>query len=228
MKKYKDIIGYEIKCKTREECDNVLRTLDKLGAKWNDSMLLLDYRPSVPCNLYTDPNGIMFARITYVSEHDYRKITAEEFIKEVTENRNIVIYQNDNSVFAVEKINGKVARTAEARCCPGDTFNFDVGAELAFERLIGELPPLKEPMKIVKQKKYKVGDKVKIRKWEDMKKEYGVNSSGSILCEARFVSGMGKYCGKILEISEVKADGTYRMKTGTWNFSSDMFEGKLV
>ncbi len=30
--------------------------------------------------------------------------------------------------------------------------------------------------------RYKVGDKVKIKTWEDMEKEYGLNSAGQIKC----------------------------------------------
>jgi hypothetical protein len=34
--------------------------------------------------------------------------------------------------------NGKVVKTAEAKCCPEDTFDFNVGAKLAVDRLIGK------------------------------------------------------------------------------------------
>lgn len=44
----------------------------------------------------------------------------------------IVIYRKDQSVIALDKTTGK---TAEARCNPADTFNFETDAKLAFERL---------------------------------------------------------------------------------------------
>ena len=45
----------------------------------------------------------------------------------------IVIYQNGQSVFALDKNTGT---KAEAKCSPDDTFNFYTGAQLAFERLM--------------------------------------------------------------------------------------------
>lgn len=44
----------------------------------------------------------------------------------------IVIYRKDQSVITLDKTTGK---TAIARCCPKDTFNFKTGAKLAFEKL---------------------------------------------------------------------------------------------
>ena len=49
----------------------------------------------------------------------------------------IVIYQNGNKVVAKNTANGK---TAEARCNPSDDFDFNIGAKLAFERLVNSEP----------------------------------------------------------------------------------------
>lgn len=54
-----------------------------------------------------------------------------ELIKEKSR-KPIVIYRKGNEVIAVDKKTGK---KAIARCCPEDTFNFETGAKLAFERL---------------------------------------------------------------------------------------------
>lgn len=51
-----------------------------------------------------------------------------ELIKDET----IVIYRKDNEVIALDKRTGK---KAVAKCSPDDTFNFDTGVKLAFERL---------------------------------------------------------------------------------------------
>jgi hypothetical protein len=48
-------------------------------------------------------------------------------------NETIVIYRKDNDVIALDKRTGK---KAIAKCSPEDTFDFNVGAKLAFERLM--------------------------------------------------------------------------------------------
>lgn len=56
--------------------------------------------------------------------------------------------------------------------------------------------------------KYKVGEKVKVKTWEEMAKEYQVDSVGDIkigTCEPFFVKGMKKFCGKTVTIKKVYA-----------------------
>ena len=48
-------------------------------------------------------------------------------------NETIVIYRKDNEVIALDKRTGK---KAIAKCSPEDTFDFNIGAKLAFERLM--------------------------------------------------------------------------------------------
>ena len=48
-------------------------------------------------------------------------------------NETIVIYRKDREVIAVDKVTGD---KAIAKCSPEDTFDFNVGAKLAFERLM--------------------------------------------------------------------------------------------
>ncbi len=72
--------------------------------------------------------------------------------------------------------------------------------------------------------KYKVGDKVRVRSWEDMEKEFGLDEEGCICMNAlRFAKGMKIYCGKIVEIVEVKED-SYRVIGNCWQWTDDMFE----
>ena len=78
-------------------------------------------------------------------------------------------------------------------------------------------------------KRYKVGDIVQIRQWDDMVKEFGVNSYGSIRCNnyCSFVGEMEKYCGKKLRIDTIKNLGNtyyYIMTAIPWTFTSEMFE----
>ena len=81
-------------------------------------------------------------------------------------------------------------------------------------------------------KRYKVGDIVQIRQWDDMVKEFGVNSYGSIRsirCNnyCSFVGEMEKYCGKKLRIDAIKNLGNtyyYIMTAIPWTFTSEIFE----
>lgn len=53
-------------------------------------------------------------------------------------------------------------------------------------------------------KRYKVGDIVQIRQWDDMVKEFGVNYYGAIRCNnCGFVREMKKYCGQKLRIRAI-------------------------
>ena len=78
---------------------------------------------------------------------------------------------------------------------------------------------------------YKVGDKVKVRTWEDMKKEFGLDCFYNIKCRCTFLEDMKEYCGKIVTIksSRNSADDKYRIygikeDGGWWSWSNDMFE----
>ena len=72
--------------------------------------------------------------------------------------------------------------------------------------------------------KYKVGDKVTIRQWDDMKKEFGLNTVGIIACKAKFTNSMREFCGKTIVIDEVLHSGNYKIKNVNWVWSDDMFE----
>lgn len=51
--------------------------------------------------------------------------------------------------------------------------------------------------------KFKVGDKVRIRNWESMEKEFGLNWRGDINCPVLFLKGMKEYCGTIQTITAI-------------------------
>lgn len=72
--------------------------------------------------------------------------------------------------------------------------------------------------------KYNVGDKVRIRAWKDMAREYGM-SGGSIKIPQSFVPEMRKYCGKVMTIASNRYD-CYSLKEDLdgWAFSEEMFE----
>lgn len=51
-----------------------------------------------------------------------------------------------------------------------------------------------------------VGDRVRIREWDDMAKEFGIDEDGDIKTECFFTKDMKKHCGEIVTISCVVKD----------------------
>ena len=80
---------------------------------------------------------------------------------------------------------------------------------------------------------YKVGDKIKIKTWEEMEKEFGFgnNNKTIITCSGLFNSTMEKEIeelktNRILTVKEVEINHRYRMKERTseiaWTWSDDI------
>jgi len=69
---------------------------------------------------------------------------------------------------------------------------------------------------------YKVGDKIKIREWDDMEKEFGLDFAGDIDCRCTFTRNMKKYCGKTMKILKIKPSGNYTVEGSIYTFSDDM------
>lgn len=77
--------------------------------------------------------------------------------------------------------------------------------------------------------KYKVGDKVLIRQWDDMANMRSkLNSIGDIedVGGCYFTRDMRKFCGSTLIIENVSTR-VYRMKGNRWNWTDDMIERKV-
>lgn len=77
--------------------------------------------------------------------------------------------------------------------------------------------------------KFKVGDKVRIRTWEDMEKEFGVDGDGDIKCYKLFVKNMKHLCGRLATITGFKGENIlldFDDTTGKtdWKYSADMIE----
>lgn len=128
-------------------------------------------------------------------------------------------------------------RKGVAKCNPDDKFNLAFGTALAVARAYGdketEAKLLAEPVEPVKEKpKFKVGELVRIRQWDDMAKEFGVDDDGSIMCHCNFTEGMRPLCGKYAEIVrlngslvELKFFNCDDLNT-SWGYSTDMI-GKV-
>ena len=143
-------------------------------------------------------------------------------------NETIVIYRDGNKVTTLDKSTGK---KAIARCNPADEFDFHIGAKLAFSRLMGESEEnQQDKLKIVKCDRYEVRDKVLIRDWDAMVKEFGLDSDGDIRSKCPFVTSMSKFCNRIITIGRITIGGNYNMleDCDNYNFSSDTIVGKVV
>lgn len=75
--------------------------------------------------------------------------------------------------------------------------------------------------------KYKVGDKVRVREWQDMAKEYSVDGNGNIIGIGIyfFAKSMKKLCGKTVTIKKVHSYG-YEINeiNDAYSFTDEMFE----
>lgn len=69
--------------------------------------------------------------------------------------------------------------------------------------------------------KMNIAVRVKIKEWEDMEIEFGLDEYGEIDCLFSFTSAMREHCGKML-IVEIDDDGSFRYDN--WVFSRDMYE----
>ena len=82
--------------------------------------------------------------------------------------------------------------------------------------------------KIVKCDHYEVGDKVLIRDWDDMEREFGLDRDGDIRCTPCFSTKMKKFCNKIITVCGVDKDGDCYIEGEGWTFSRCMIAGKVV
>ena len=66
---------------------------------------------------------------------------------------------------------------------------------------------------------------MKVRAWDDMEKEFGLDADGDIKCRCRFTKGMRDSCGKIAQIESVSPHiEAYYIKEDYHAFTDDMLE----
>ena len=111
-------------------------------------------------------------------------------------NETIVIYRKDNEVVSLDKRTGK---KAIAKCSPEDTFDFNIGAKLAFDRLINSnknTTVLGNGFKEV-NRHAKIGEYIKI---VDAFLPYGHYKNGDILQIVDDTHGYARYGHKPNEV----------------------------
>ena len=212
-----------ITCKTEAEYKELMKALEKDGYKWNNRQSLTSdnvyhrYGEDTVVRLY--PNKL----VTFADRDFYERdcgvksfIPAKEYIGKNT----LVIYRNGNVVTAVNKAAGE---TGIAKCSPSDEFDFKVGAAIALARLLAKDHNAADNKDVKTEwkkllgiedspaKKYtdadrnfRVGDRVVVREWDDMVKEYGTSKWGDIAKDSHFTSGMKNLCGRTATVTAVK------------------------
>lgn len=83
--------------------------------------------------------------------------------------------------------------------------------------------------------KFKIGDRVQFKSWEEMEEEFGLNYYGDIKTHCTFVSRMNNLCGTYATIDEILKDEIVRLKNFSileidgdanicWEYSLDMLK----
>lgn len=71
--------------------------------------------------------------------------------------------------------------------------------------------------------RFNVGDTVRIRQWDDMEREFGLDLDGCIDCQHTFISDMKDLCGLTFQIADEVNNGTIGRIRG-FTISEDMVE----
>ena len=178
-------------------------------------------------------NGLIYAEtITPTCGKGEKYHVLEKYFELVEDKQNITHIINKNAV--IVKLGD--GREGVAKCSPADKFNLAFGTALAVARAYGdketEAKLLAEPSEPVKEKpKFKVGELVRIRQWDDMVKEFGTRATGSVNCRCLFTESMKPLCGKYAEIKDLRVDGIVFLRffncddlSTCWSYSTDMIE----
>ena len=172
--------GVSVKCETETEVKIVLKTCENLNIKWIEGQTATKcyLKKGYPKIINIDSNGISTCHVNDHYASRYSLCTVNDFIENlVPPKQEIHITRKENKVHAILKENGKVVKRTVAKCHPEDEFDFKVGSRIAYDRLFEK----DENVETNKSKhEFKVGDKVRIRQWDDMAEEFGVDKDGDV------------------------------------------------
>ena len=214
-----------IKCKTIEEAKKVLQLIEDRHpeVRWGGGEKPTEFYPweqnmsITECWIRVSENSIFYTTPdTSISDLWVNATSAKRFLRK--SNTSIHIYQRGKAVIAHESETG---REGIAKCSPNDKFDFSVGARIALLRLFGEEVP--DSLTGKEKEEFKVGDRVIIRDWDDMEKEFGLNSLGSIKCKCGFTADMKKLCGKVAQIKSFDKFDNRVVRLEFENFTKDTY-----
>lgn len=181
-------------------------------------------------------NGDIYVKTLTPEEYEGRVFDVDESYFDLMDSNQIQKHIVNKNTAVVILQDG---RKGVAKCNPADKFSPAFGTALAVARAYGdketEAKLLAEPSEPVKEEpKFKVGELVRIRQWDDMEKEFGINRAGIILTRHGFVVNMKPLCGKYAEIVGLEENDKVGLKffnckgledlTEFYLFDTDMIE----
>ena len=169
-----------------------------------------------------------------------KEFTADDFLDK---SPHIVIFRRDREVIAKDVATGN---EGVAKCSPDDEFCFKTGASIALARLMAKTPealnhdvkdewikvlgltPVEKRVFTDADRNFKPGDRVVVRDWDDMEKEYGATEYGTIHCRFGFTDDMCHLCGRTATVTDanmgyIKVNFDDKSGDTDWSYSSDMF-----
>ena len=185
---------------------------------------------------YFDERGVYLVierdELTFIEVDEFKHsdkkgktvVSADEFLRK-SKNPSIVIFRRDRNVIAKNVATGD---EGIAKCSPDDDFVFKTGASIALARLMAKTPealnhdvkdewikvlgltPVEKKVYTDEDRNFKVGDRVVVRDWDDMEKEYGVNKWGDIAKDSQFTSNMKNLCGRTATVTAVKEGFSFK------------------
>lgn len=75
--------------------------------------------------------------------------------------------------------------------------------------------------------KFKVGDLVEFKSWEEMESEFGLDTDGAIMTKINFVDSMQYLCGRKVKVKSIDQRGRIKFEDGAesiWSISEDMLK----
>ncbi len=238
-------------CNTKEKLANVIAKLVKDGYTADSvDRMWESYGDKVTVRVRNEFKDIAFASRSWYEGNNYgTPITADEFLGK-SKNPAIVIFRRDRNVIAKDVATGD---EGVAKFSPTDEFNFHTGASIALARLMSKVPATgvlnpdvraewtkllgitETPAKVYTDadRIFKAGDRVVVRDWDDMVKEYGADKWGNIPKDSQFTDSMKHLCGRTATVKSVSNGTGHRIivnvdfddKSGStwWSFNPWMF-----
>lgn len=205
----------------------------KANKESNKKYLVTNQKKGWTGKILSIENGVISVKTLTPEEHEDSMYNVDERYFDLMDGNQIQKHIVNKNTAVVILQDG---RKGVAKCSPDDKFNLAFGTALAVARAYGdketEAKLLAEPSETVKEEpKFKVGELVRIRQWEDMEKEFGLTMLGSISCRCCFADGMKPLCGKYAEIKDFLLDGIVHLRffncddsVENWSYSIDMIE----
>lgn len=228
MRNFKDFMDKDIAVSFADENEQMefAKLCDKNSIQWPASGKATKL-PHHFCNLNCCTYGkLEYAQERYFKEEGYEIVPASEFLTQSHPETDIRIFSRGRSTICLKYENGKVVARGVAKCHMDDEWNANVGADIAFDRMKMDerhkalmktgsdcIKTLKNGMKIRKQDKYEVGDKVLMKK----------KTSLNLLNEM-------KYCtGKVCTIKNLDdMSGVELEESGGYCFLNNDIKGKVI